>query len=285
MTTTDKVIDEITKPPNRKARHLFNHFNIDKPYEMIQLDTLYITEDKGYKLILTAVDVASRYKWAKPLKSTKAKDALSAFKSMKIPLKKVKVINVDKGVEFQKEFAAFIKKNNIELQVNTPGSHLAFVERFNGLLSQKIFDLQYRKELKTKKPNTEWMSILPKLVDDFNNSYTRLIKMKPNDAIKLKTVEQPKNKLSAKDKSMRHNVDDVVRMLLGKDQILDVATGKVSRGRRRLTDAHWSLEEYVVVSVKKSCLDCIWMHEIAPVNKPKAVLTNRFNFWSLKPSS
>ena len=65
------------------------------------------------------------------------------------------------------------------------------VEMFNRTLADRLFSYQYHKEFKDpSKSNSEWVSRLQNVVSALNNEKTRLIGMKPVDAIKEASVEQ-----------------------------------------------------------------------------------------------
>ena len=65
------------------------------------------------------------------------------------------------------------------------------MERFNGTLADKLFSYQYHIELEDpSKSNREWVSRLQNGVSALNNEKTRLIEMKPIDAIKETLVRQ-----------------------------------------------------------------------------------------------
>ena len=65
------------------------------------------------------------------------------------------------------------------------------MERFNRTLADRLFIYQYHKELEDpSKSNREWVSRLQNVVSALNNEKTRLIGMKPVDAIKQTLVEQ-----------------------------------------------------------------------------------------------
>ena len=65
------------------------------------------------------------------------------------------------------------------------------MERFNRTLADRLFSYQYHKEFEDpSKSNREWVSRLQNVVSAFNNEKTRLIGMKPVDAIKQALVEQ-----------------------------------------------------------------------------------------------
>ena len=61
-------------PPPKEINH--PHYDVTKPNEQHQFDLLYMPhnlfERKTYKYISTGIDVASRYKVARPLKTKKS---------------------------------------------------------------------------------------------------------------------------------------------------------------------------------------------------------------------
>ena len=79
------------------------------------------------------------------------------------------------------------------IQRGDPSQHQSqgIVERFNRTLADRLFSYQYHKELEDpSKSNREWVSRLQNVVSALNNEKTRLIGMKPVDAIKQTLVEQ-----------------------------------------------------------------------------------------------
>ena len=65
------------------------------------------------------------------------------------------------------------------------------MKRFNRTLADRLFSYQYHKELKDpSKSNRQWVSRLQNVVSTLNNEKTRLIEMKPVDAIKQTLVKQ-----------------------------------------------------------------------------------------------
>ena len=65
------------------------------------------------------------------------------------------------------------------------------MERFNITLADRLFSCQYHKELEDlSKSNREWVSRLQNVVSALNNERTRLIEMKPVDAIKQTLVKE-----------------------------------------------------------------------------------------------
>ena len=65
------------------------------------------------------------------------------------------------------------------------------MEKFNRMLADRLFSYQYHKELEDpSKSKREWVSRLQNVVSALNNEKTRLIGMKPIDAIKETLVKQ-----------------------------------------------------------------------------------------------
>ena len=78
------------------------------------------------------------------------------------------------------------------IQHRDPSQHRSqgIVERFNRTLADRLFSYQYHKELEDpSKSNREWVSRLKNVVSALNNEKTRLIGMKPVNAIKQTLVE------------------------------------------------------------------------------------------------
>ena len=92
-----------TRPP----REVFDHFTEDRPNEIHQADLLFLPHDlvgrKPYKYALTLVDVASRYKAARPLTSKLADEVAKAFVAICKggPLTWPQTLMVDDGHEFK----------------------------------------------------------------------------------------------------------------------------------------------------------------------------------------
>ena len=79
------------------------------------------------------------------------------------------------------------------IQRGDPSQHRSqgIVERFNRTLADRLFRYQYHKELEDpSKSNIEWVLRLQNVVSTLNNEQTRLIGMKPVDAIKQTLVKQ-----------------------------------------------------------------------------------------------
>ena len=122
-----------------------------KPNEENQFDMLYMPhnlfEGNTYKYALTGIDVASRYKIARPLRTKKSSEVAFVLKVIykkgdvfKCP----KVFQSDNGSEFKNEVTKLLEKHNVDIRRATTKykhTHTVFVEAFNKELAKLLFKL------------------------------------------------------------------------------------------------------------------------------------------------
>ena len=109
------------------------------------------------------------------------------------PLTYPKTLIVDDGKEFYGDMTKLMEKHDVMIQYGNPSQHRSqgIVERFNRTLADRLFSYHYHKELEDPlKSNREWVSRLQNVVSVLNDEKTRLIGMKPADAIKQTLVKQ-----------------------------------------------------------------------------------------------
>ena len=169
-----------------------------KPNDIHQSDLLSLPHDKfkkkTYKYALNVVDVVSRYKGSDQLTTKNAKEVAQAFQWIyeNTPLTYPKTLIVNDGKEFYGDTTKLMEKHDVIIQHGDPSQHCSqgIVKRFNRTLVDRLFSYQYHKELEDpSKSNREWVSRLQNVVSTLNNEKTRLIGMKPVDAIKETLVE------------------------------------------------------------------------------------------------
>lgn len=224
---------QIYKPKPKRIK--FPHYTQDQPNHTHQIDLLSLPVDSKYKYALTVVDIASRYKEAEPLKSKTAVDTANAIQHIyeRSPLDYPKEIMSDKGREFMGVFTELMKKHDVKIVRSLNKKKVAFVERFNKTLAERLFAHQYDKEIKDKKTNREWVSRLSGVVTAINGEETKMIGMKPAEAIKLESVKQPEYN----DVSEPYPIDTLVRYLYKPGE-------EHNDTRYRATDAIWSVDVY-----------------------------------------
>ncbi|XP_068990430.1 uncharacterized protein [Neodiprion pinetum] len=75
--------------------------------------TAHSSCNKGYKYLLTIIDIFSKYAWAVPIKSKSGKDVAAAMKSVLIQSRIPTHLHIERGKEFyNSEFKALVKHHN-----------------------------------------------------------------------------------------------------------------------------------------------------------------------------
>ena len=132
------------------------HYEVTIPNEMHEFDLLYMPSNtlygNKYKYILPRIDVASRYKVARPLKTKQAKNVADMITDIyKVgPLTYPKIFQCDNGSEFKAEVTKMLEKHEVRIQYATTKNkhtHTAFVEALNKILAEQLFKVQDAQEL------------------------------------------------------------------------------------------------------------------------------------------
>ena len=170
-----------------------------KPNDIHQSDLLSLPHDKFkkkmYKYALNIVDVVSRYKGSYQLTTKNSKEVAKAFQWIyeNTSLNYPKTLIVDDGKEFYEDVTKLMENHGMIIQRGDPSQHRSQgnVERFNRTLADRLFSYQHHKEFEdSSKSNRVWVSRLQNVVSPLNDEKSRLIGMKPVDAIKQTLVEQ-----------------------------------------------------------------------------------------------
>ena len=166
-----KAIWQVHIPPPKEINH--HHYNVTKPNEQHQFDLLYMPhnlfEGNTYKYILTGINVASRYKVAKLLrtkKSSKVAFVLEAIYKKGGVFKYPKAFQCDNGSEFKNEVTKLLEKHNVDIRRATTKykhTHKAFMEAFNRELAKLFFKPMDAQELyDQEKVSTIWVKNVTK---------------------------------------------------------------------------------------------------------------------------
>ena len=107
-------------PPLREIHH--PHYDVTKSNEQHQFDLLYMRhnlfEGNIYKYILTGINVASRYKVSRPLRTKNSSEVeflVEAIYKKGGVFKYPKVFQCDNGSEFKNEVAKLLEKHNVDI--------------------------------------------------------------------------------------------------------------------------------------------------------------------------
>ena len=121
----------------------------------------------------------SKYTWVFPLKNKRGVSIVHAFQKILDSLnRKPNKIWVDQGGEFyNKLFIRFLKNNKIEMYSKYNKGKSVAAERFIRTLKNKIFKCM------TAISKNVYFDVLDDIVNKYNNTVHRTIKMKPIDVI------------------------------------------------------------------------------------------------------
>ena len=178
-----------------------------------------------------------------------AKEVAQAFQWIyeNTPLGYLKTLIVDDGKEFYGDTTKLMEKHDVIIQCGDPSQHRlqGIVERFNRTLADRLFTYQYHKELEDpSKSNREWVSRLQNVVSSLNNEKTRLIGMKPVDAIKQTLVGQGFSQPVKEYEEKLLDIGTKVRYLYEPGEL----EGYQYKGerRKRSTDPIWLVDVYKI---------------------------------------
>ena len=125
---------------------------------------------------MCAVHLFSKYAWALPLKDRRGNTIVNAFQKIISKGRKSNKIWVDQGSKFYNNLLKrLLKINSIEMYLTYNEGKSVVAERFIRTLKNRIF-----KHVTAISRNV-YFDVLDAIVDKYNNTVHRAIKMKPVD--------------------------------------------------------------------------------------------------------
>ena len=202
-----QLANELHKPIIKKfkKRKVYSSFK-DNIWGVDLADMQSLSKyNKGFKYLLCAIDLFSKYAWVIPIKDKKGTSIVNAFKKIiSEGQRKPNKIWVDQGSEFYNQsFKDFLKINNIEMYSAFNEGKSVVAERFIRTLKNKIY-----KHMTAVSKNV-YIDVLDDIVNKYNNTVHGPIKMKPIYVTDDSFVEY--NEESNK-KCPKFKVDDHVRI-------------------------------------------------------------------------
>ena len=161
--------------------------------------------NKGFRFLLSVIDIFSKDAWVVSLKDKKGVSITTAVqKILDGSDRKPKQILVDKGSEFyNSSFQKRLKDNDTEMySTHNEGKSVAD-ERFIRTLKTKVYKYM------TSISKNVYIDKLDDIVNEYNNTYHRTIKMKPVDVKNNIYIDFKKE---VNDKDPKFKVSDYVRI-------------------------------------------------------------------------
>ena len=145
--------------------------------------------NKGYKFLLTCIDVFCKFSWVVPLKNKSGESLVNGFQSILDLGRSPDKLQTDKGTEFlNRNFQSLLKENSIHFFTTNSELKASVVERFNHTLKTRMW------KYFTEKNNRVYIDILQDIVHGYNNSYHRSIGRAPA-SVSLLNVGQVRRRL------------------------------------------------------------------------------------------
>ena len=149
---------------------------IDEQHQGDLLDVQWFARfNDGVKFLLIIIDIMSRYAWVRPLRDKSSKTVVAAMKSILDEGRVPKKLQTDQGKEFvNSQFKQLMQSYGIHFFTTTDDTiKCALAERFNRTLRERIYRYLYHHN------TNRYIDVLPRIVEAYNNSYHRTLKMSP----------------------------------------------------------------------------------------------------------
>lgn len=201
--------------------------------------------------VLLAIDILSRFAFARPIRSKNCRDVATAFKSIieESGRRKPSIVTTDCGLEFRgPELKRLLKSFSIRQVFTIPNrTKNSVVERLIRTLREKISRYLYH-------VNSErFIHVLPEIISAYNHSFHRSIGMSPADVVSSKANQQLAyfNLFSGSQRpsSTRLKIDDSIRI----PKILKIFD-KPSQSQK------WSNEKFNIREMNMSVKDRPFFH-------------------------
>ena len=213
----NKILSEELHKPKRKnyprRKIIVNYINEIFAADLVEMQK-FAKLNKGYRYLLTCIDIFSKFAWVIPLKDKRGITIKNALQKI-FKQRKCKFVWTDRGTEFyNKQVQDLLNENNIKLySTNNSEIKSSVIERFN----RTFKNMMYKKF--TENNNTIFYNILYELVNNYNNKYHSTIKMSPTEGSKKINEKKIKNiyNFEKTKKPSKFKIGDRVRISLEKN--------------------------------------------------------------------
>ena len=239
-------VDEIYSKPPRKSyptnKIVYNHIDEIWSIDLADMIDYKISNNKGFRFIFIIIDNYSKYLWAIPLRNKYSQIITNELSniittSKRKPLK----LESDRGTEFYNSiFQNFLKSKNIHHYSRFTDKGPSIAERVirtvRNFLKRPIF----------LAGNADWLSELPSVIKQYNNTIHHSIKMTPNQASK-----------KSNEKTVFDNLRDDRQKQRPKIKLGDlVRTADIKKIFSKGGSTNWSNKLYTITQV---------IHETIPI--------------------
>ena len=236
---TKIFIDEIYSSPPRKNyptnKIIYDHIDEIWSIDLADFSDYKTSNNKGFRYIFIVIDNFSKYLWTIPLKNKYSQTITNEFSNILTKSKrKPNKIESHRGSEFYNSiFQKFLKNKNIQHYSRFTDKGPSIAERvirtIRNLLKKPVFE----------KNNADWLSELPSVIKQYNNTIHSSTKMKPTDASK-----------KSNEKEIYSNLQDKRKILNPKYKLGQlVRTADIKRVFSKGDSTNWSYKLYTITEV------------------------------------
>ena len=207
----NQLTNELHKPVRRRfdKRSLFAK-QVDDIWAADLVDmSPFFRSSKGYKYLLTVIDVYGKYGWIVPLKTKAGKEVAQAFRKLFRNGHQSRLWT-EKGTEFyNRQLKGVLEANDVMLYSTENEEKSRVVERWNRTMKNIMW------KYFTANSMQKYIDVLPSMVDKYNSTYHRSIKLTPSDAWNPSNYQHVYNALCGnvrKSTSPKFHVGDKVRI-------------------------------------------------------------------------
>ena len=232
-------VDEIySKAPLRNYptnKIVYNHVDEIWSIDLADMIDYKMSNNKGFRYIFIIIDNLSEYLWAIPLKNKYSQTITNEFSNILTTSKrKLLKIESDRGTEFYNSiFQNFLKLKNIKhySRFTDKGTSIAecVIRTVRNFLKKPVFE----------KGKADWLSELPSVIKQYNNTIHHSTKMTPiqaskktNEKIVYSNLQDKRRKLNPK-----YNLGQLVR------------TADIKRVFSKGDSTNYSYELYTITEV------------------------------------
>ena len=246
----NKILSEELHKPKRKnyprRKIIVNYINEIFAADLVEMQK-FAKLNRGYRYLLTCIDIFSKFAWVIPLKDKKGITIKNALEKI-FKERKPKFLWTDRGTEFyNKQVQDLLNENNIKLySTNNSEIKSAVIERFN----RTFKNMMYKKF--TENNNTIFYNILDELVNNYNNKYHSTIKMTPIEGSKKVNENKIKNiyNFEKTKKPGKFKIGDKVRISLEKNIF------------EKSYETNWTEEIFVIYDIKYSNVPYYYLKDL-----------------------
>ncbi len=149
---------------------------IDHQWQADLVDVSRLSKyNKGFKFLLTCIDVLSKYAWVVPLKDKTGQSLVAAFKLILKTGRQPFALQTDKGTEFTNRVVQkFLREHHVSFfTTENEDIKASIAERFNRTLKTKMW------KYFTRHDTLVYHDVLQDLVWSYNHTYHHSIKRSP----------------------------------------------------------------------------------------------------------